>query len=85
MPKTLRFEIELSDNHVDAIETVKSLLMTDDETGITNETPLERVYAELANVGLAVLSQDMMGDGTWEKHSEEVRLGNDIDSLLNHI
>lgn len=82
MPRTLRFEIELSDEHVDAIETVKSLLMTDLATGITHETPLEQVYAELANVGLAVLSKDMMGDGTWEKHSEEVQLGNAVDDLL---
>ena len=82
MPKTLRFEIELSDKHVDAIETVKSLLMTDPATGITRETPLEQVYAELANVGLAVLSKDMMGDGTWERHSEEVQLGNAVDDLL---
>lgn len=82
MPKTLRFEIELSDKHVDAIETVKSLLMTDPATGITHETPLEQVYAELANVGLAVLSKNMMGDGTWERHSEEVQLGNAVDDLL---
>lgn len=82
MPRTLRFEIELSDKHVDAIETVKSLLMTDPATGITHEASLEQVYAELANVGLAVLSKDMMGDGTWEKHSEEVQLGNAVDDLL---
>ena len=41
MPKTLRFEIELSDNHVNAIETVKSLLMTDPATGITNATAID--------------------------------------------
>lgn len=82
MPRTLRFEIELSDKHVDAIETVKSLLMTDPATDITHETPLEWVYAELANVGLAVLSKDMIGDGTWERHSEEVQLGNAVDDLL---
>lgn len=82
MPRTLCFEIELSDKHVDAIETVKSLLMTDPATGITNETPLEQVYMELANVGLAVLSKDMMSDGTWKRHSEEVELGNAVDDLL---
>lgn len=48
MPRTLRFDIQLSDKHIDAIETVKSLLMTDPATGITHETPLEQVYAELA-------------------------------------
>ena len=82
MPKTLRFEIELSDNHVDAIETVKSLLMTDPATGITNATTLEQMYAELANVGLAVLSKQMMDGGEYEKHREEVELGNAVDDLL---
>lgn len=82
MPKTLRFEIELSDNHVNAIETVKSLLMTDPATGITNGTPLEQVYSELANVGLAILSKQMMDGGEYEKHREEVELGNAIDDLL---
>lgn len=82
MPRTLRFEIELSDKHVDAIETVKSLMTTDPDTGITHETPLEQVYAELANVGLAVLSKDMMSDGTWKRYSEEVELGNAVDDLL---
>ena len=82
MPKTLRFEIELSDNHVNAIETVKSLLMTDPATGITNATTLEQMYAELANVGLAILSKLMMDGGEYEKHREEVELGNAIDDLL---
>ncbi len=82
MPKTLRFEIELSDNHVNAIETVKSLLMTDPATGITNATTLEQMYAELANVGLAILSKQMMDGGEYEKHREEVELGNAIDNLL---
>ena len=82
MPKTLRFEIELSDNHVNAIETVKSLLMTDPATGIKNATTLEQMYAELANVGLAILSKQMMDGGEYEKHREEVELGNAIDNLL---
>lgn len=82
MPKTLRFEIELTDNHVNAIETVKSLLMTDSTTSITHEAPLEQVYVELANIGLAVLSKIMMSDGTWNKYSEEVELGNIVDDLL---
>lgn len=82
MPKTLSFEIELSDNHVNAIETVKSLLMTDPATGITNATTLEQMYAELANVGLAILSKQMMDGGEYEKHREEVELGNAIDNLL---
>lgn len=82
MPKTLRLEIELSDSHVDAIETVKSLLMTDPNTGINNATTLEQMYCEMANVGLAVLSKDMKTDGTWDKHREEVELGNTIDDLL---
>lgn len=82
MTKTLRFEIELPDNHVTAIETVKSLLMTDPATGITNATTLEQMYAELANVGLAVLSKQMMDEGEYDKHREEVELGNAIDDLL---
>lgn len=82
MPKTLRFEIELSDNHVNTIETVKSLLMTDPATGITNATTLEQMYSELANVGLAILSKQMMDGGEYEKHREEVELGNAIDDLL---
>lgn len=82
MPKTLRFEIELSDNHVNAIETVKSLLMTDPATGIVNATTLEQMYAELANVGLAILSKQMMDGGEYEKHRKEVELGNTIDDLL---
>lgn len=82
MSKTLRFEIELSDNHVNAIETVKSLLMTDPATGITNATTLEQMYAELANVGLAILSKQMMDEGEYENHREEVELGNAIDDLL---
>lgn len=82
MSKTLRFEIELSDNHVNAIETVKSLLMTDPSTGITNATTLEQMYAELANVGLAILSKQMIDGGEYEKHREEVELGNAIDDLL---
>lgn len=82
MPKTLRFEIELSDNHVNAIETVKSLLMTDPATGITNATTLEQMYVELANVGLAILSKQMMDGGEYENHREEVELGNAIDDLL---
>ena len=82
MSKTLRFEIELSDNHVNAIETVKCLLMTDPSTGITHATTLEQMYAELANVGLAILSKQMMDGGEYEKHREEVELGNAIDDLL---
>ena len=82
MPRTLRFDIQLSDKHIDTIETVKSLLMTDPATGITNETPLEQVYSELANVGLAILSKQMMDGGEYEKHREEVELGNAIDDLL---
>ena len=82
MPRTLRFEIELSDSHVDAIETVKSLLMTDEATGITNATTLEQMYCELANVGLAVLSQQMMDEGEYDRHRKEVELGNAIDDLL---
>lgn len=82
MPKMLRFEIELSDNHVDAIETVKSLLMTDKATGITNETTLVQMYCELSNVGLAILSQQMMDAGEYDKYRKEVELGNAIDDLL---
>lgn len=82
MPKTLRFEIELSDNHVNAIETVKSLLMTDPATGITNETTLEQMVMELSNVGLAILSKQMMDGGEYDKHREEVELGNIVDDLL---
>lgn len=82
MSRTLRIEVELSDNHVNAIETVKSLLMTDPNTGVSNTTTLEQMYCEMANVGLAVLSKGMKADGTWDKHRDEVELGNDIDDLL---
>lgn len=82
MPRSLHFDIEISDAHADAIEAIKSLLMSSPDTGITNQTSLEEVYCELANVGLAMLTKDMMSDGSYEKCMDEVRLGNEIDELL---
>lgn len=83
MPRRLDFSIELSDSHVKAIEVVKSLLMTDTSTGITNESSLEEVYCELANVGLAIMSMEMMNEGSYDRHKKEVELGNMIDDLLD--
>lgn len=83
MSKTLQFSITLSDEHVDAIETVKSLMITNPDTGITNETSLEEVYCELANVGLARMSMDMMKQDIYSRHRHEVELGNEVDAMLD--
>lgn len=82
MPKTLRFDVELSDGYIEALEIVKSLLMTDKDTGITHASSTEKVYCALASVGLGVMLEKMTHDGTYEKHREEVELGNAVDDLL---
>lgn len=83
--KTLRFEAQISDSHADALETIKSLLMTEPDTGITNDSTLEEIFYECANVGLAILSQQMMDEGIYDKHREEVELGKKVDDILEDL
>lgn len=78
----LEVKLDLSDEWVAALETVKALLITDERTGITHDSPLEKVYAACADMGLATLSSQMMESGEWDKYSAEVDLGNLADDIL---
>ena len=78
----LEVKLDLSDEWVAALETVKALLITDERTGITHDSPLEKVYAACADMGLATLSSQMMASGEWEKYRAEVDLGNLVDDIL---
>lgn len=80
--KKLHFDLVISDNHEVALEAVKALLMTDKDTGISNESTLEQVYAECANVGLATLAQKMMEDGDYERYRDEALLGKQVDKII---
>lgn len=78
----LEVKLDLSDEWVAALETVKAMLITDDRTGITHDSQLEKVYAACADVGIATLSSQMMESGEWEKYRAEVDLGNLVDDIL---
>lgn len=82
----LHFDIEISDKHVDALEVIKAMLMTDSAaTGITQDATLEQIYCECSMVGLATLAQQMMTDGSYAKHLDEIELGKDADKILRDI
>lgn len=78
----LSIDLELSDKWVKTLETIKALLITNPETGITQSSGLDEVYCACADVGVATLAEKMMASGEWDKYSAEVELGDAIDDIL---
>lgn len=76
--KTLRFEVEISDEQAAALEAIKPFLIEDDYGNLTEESTLEEVYAECSERGLSLLTKKMWRKGLnmfevmedWEKRGK---------------
>lgn len=53
--KTLRFDIEISDEQAAALEEIKSFLIDDDYGDLTEQSTIEEVYSECSERGLSLL------------------------------
>ena len=78
----LSIDLELDEKWVKTLETIKALLITNPETGITQSSGLSEVFCACADAGVATLAEQMMLSGEWEKYAAEVELGDAIDDIL---